>query len=108
MASLPLVQEGRLLEPATGDRFGIQLQPLLENRRVDAAEVRTRVQVALNQLLRLEGGILAVVTAFDLLTEDEGWPRRTVVRPRAVVVHAAPELREQQDDDIVEIGRASW
>src|SRR6266403_1004910 len=69
MASLPsaLVQEGRLLEPATGGRFVIKLQPLLENRRVDAAEVRTRVQVALNQLFRLEGGIFAVVTAFDVV-----------------------------------------
>src|SRR6266478_1406584 len=103
MASLPsaLVQEGRLLEPATGDRFGIQLQPLLENRRVNAAEVRARVQVALNQLLGLEGGIFAEVTPFDLVTEDESGPRRTVVGPRAVVVDAAAELREQQDDDVV-------
>src|SRR5207249_8031573 len=38
---------------------------------------------------------------FNLVTEDEGWPGRTVVRPRAVVVDAAAELREQQDDDIV-------
>src|SRR3989441_13301393 len=100
MASL-LVQEGRLLEPATGNRFGVQLQPLLQNRRIDATEVRARVQVALNQLFRLEGGILPVVTTFDLVTEDEGWPGCTVVRPRAVVVDAAPELREQQDDDVV-------
>src|SRR5439155_17144492 len=102
-ASLPsaLVQEGRLLEPATGDRFGIQLQPLLENRRVDAAEVRTPVQVALNELLGLEGGIFAVVAPVDLVTKDESGAGRTMVRPRAVVVHASPELREQQDDDVV-------
>src|SRR5215470_14374993 len=97
----PLVQEGRLLEAATGDRFGIQLQPLLENRRVDAAKVSARVQVTLNQLLRLEGGVLPVVTTFDRLAEDEGRPRGAVVRPRAVVVDAAAELREQQDDDVV-------
>src|SRR5262245_4568191 len=100
MASL-LVQEGRLLELATGDRFRIQLQPLVQNRRVDAAEVRARVQVALNQLLRLEGGVFAVVTAFDTVAEDEGRPGGAVVRPRAVVVDAAAELREQQDDDVV-------
>src|SRR5262245_48962858 len=107
----PLVQEGRLLEAAAGDRFGIQLQPLLENRRVDAAEVGARVQVALNELLRLEGGVLAVVTTFDLVAEDEGRPGGAVVRPRAVVVDAAAKLREQQDDDVVgmvvlaEVGR---
>src|SRR5215470_9513697 len=99
----PLVQEGRLLEAATGDRFGIQLQPLLENRRVDAAKVSARVQVTLNQLLRLEGGVLAVVTTLDLLAEDEGRPGCAMVRPRAVVVHAAAELREQEDDDVVSV-----
>src|SRR5215831_15427190 len=103
MVSLPsgLVQEGRLLEPATRDRFGIQLQPLLENRRVDAAEVRARVQIALNQLFRFERWILTVVTTFDLVTNDEGWSGCTVVRPRPVVVDAPAELREQQDDDVV-------
>src|SRR5215510_3678135 len=97
----PLVQEGRLLEAATGDRFGIQLQPLLENRRIDAAEVGAWVQVTLHQLLRLERGVLAEVATFDLVAEDEGRPGGAVVRPRAVVVDAAAELREQQDDDVV-------
>ena len=59
-----------------------------------ASEVGARIQVTLNQLLRLEGGVLALVTTFDLLTEDEGQPGCAVVRPRVDVVVLAEVCRE--------------
>src|SRR2546427_2781581 len=101
LAILPLVQEGRLLEGSVHDLSRIQLQPLVQNRRVDTAEVHAGVQVALNQVFGLEGGVLTIVTTLDPLTEHEGRPRGAVIRPRAVVVNSAAELREQQDYDIV-------
>src|SRR5437868_11625792 len=45
---------------------------LFRSRRVDAAEVHVRVQIALNQMFRLERGHLAVMSALDLLAEHEG------------------------------------
>ena len=96
-----LVQEGRLLEGAADDRLRIQLQPFLEDRRVDATEVHVRVQVALHQVFRFEGGIFAVMATFHLLTKDKDWPGCAVIGPGAIVVHAPTELREQEDDHIV-------
>src|SRR4030095_8919498 len=78
--TLPLVQEGELLKSAPDDRFRTHLQPFLQKRRVDTAELHAGIQVALSQVFGVEGGILAVVTAFDLVTEHEGGPRGSVIR----------------------------
>src|SRR6516165_9060438 len=87
----PSVQKGRLLEGAVDDRRRIELQPLVEDRRVDAAEVHIRVQIALNQVLRLARGHLAVVPALDLLAEHKGDAAGAVIGARAVVADAAAE-----------------
>src|SRR5438445_9778642 len=88
-----LVEEGRLLEGAVDDRCWVQLQPLVEDRRVDAAEVHIRVEVALNQVFRLQGRHLAVMAALDLLAEHESDATGAVIGYAAVVADAAPELR---------------
>src|SRR6266481_8972076 len=67
-----LFQERRLLKGAVDDRRRIELQPFVEDRRVDAAEVHVRVEVALNQMLGLQGRHLAVIAALDLLAEHKG------------------------------------
>src|SRR5579864_2883017 len=83
-----LVQEGRLLERAVDDRGWVQLQPFVEDRRVDAAEVHIRVEVALNQMLWLHGRHLAVMAAFDLLAKHEGDAAGAVIGARAIVADA--------------------
>ena len=52
---------------------------------------------------RFEGGILTIVPTFHLLTEHKDWPGCAVIRPGAVVMHAAAKLREQEDDHIVSV-----
>ena len=74
---------------------------LLEDRRIDAAEIHVRVQVALDQMLRFQRRHLAVMPAFDLLAEREGDTAGAVIRARAIVMDAAAELGEQQHHNVV-------
>src|SRR5689334_9433533 len=91
-ASLPSVQESRLLESAVDDRRRVQTQPLIEDRRIDAAEIHVRVQIALNQMLGLHRRHLAIMPALDLLAEHKGDSASAVIGARAVVVDATAEL----------------
>src|SRR5262245_61231486 len=74
-----LVQEGRLLEGTTDDRLGIKLQPLVQDRRIDATEIHVWVQIALHQVFRLKGGVFAKVAAVNLLSQDKDRPSSTVI-----------------------------
>src|SRR6516165_6426848 len=96
-----LIHEGGLLKGAVDDRRRIEFEPFVKDRRIDAAEVHVRVEVALNQVLRLQGRHLAVMTALDLLAEHKGDTAGTMVGSRTVVADAAAELGEQQHDHIV-------
>src|SRR5207244_10127152 len=91
--TLRLIQEGRLLIGAVNDRRRIELQPFVEDRRVDAAEVHVRVHIALNQMLGLQGRHLPVMTALDLLAEHEGDTAGALVGAGAVVADATADLR---------------
>src|SRR5689334_4148935 len=97
----PSVQKGRLLERAVDNRCWVQAQPLVEDRRVDAAEVHVGVEVALDQVLSLKGWHLTVMSALDLLAEHKGDPTGAVVSTRAVVLNATAELGEQQHNDVI-------
>src|ERR1700757_1926464 len=101
LTALPSVQEGWLLKGAIDDRRRIELQPLVENRRVDAAEVHVRVKVALNQLGGFQRRHFAIMAALDLLAEHEGTPAGAVIGPGAIVADAAPEFREHQQNHVV-------
>src|SRR6267142_7084799 len=80
-----LVKEGRLFERAVDDRGWVELQPFVEDRRVDAAEIHVRVEVALNQIRWLHGRHLAVMAAFDLLAEHEGDAAGAVIGAGTIV-----------------------
>src|SRR6266566_7297272 len=80
--TLRLIQEGRLLKGAVNDRRRIELQPFVQDRRVDAAEVHVRVEVALNQMLGLQGRHLSVMTALDLLAKHKGDTAGAVIGAR--------------------------
>src|SRR5262249_36508553 len=69
LTALPSVQEGWLLKGTVDDRCRIELQPLVENRRVDAAEVHIRVEIALDQLRGVQCCPFAVMAALVLLSE---------------------------------------
>src|SRR5208283_488654 len=101
LTALPSVQEGWLLKGAIDDRRRIELQPLVEDRRVDAAEVHVRVEVALNQMLGLQRRHFTVMATLDLLAEHKGDAAGAMIGSRAVVANATAELGEQQHDHIV-------
>ena len=54
-----------LLKLAVDYRRGVQVQPVFQYLGVQAAEVEIEGQVALHQLVRLKGRILAVMAALD-------------------------------------------
>ena len=54
-----------LLKAAANDRFGVQTHPLLQQRGIGATEVVIVVQVAFEQLLRRQGGVLPIQPALD-------------------------------------------
>src|SRR6516165_570212 len=83
-----LMHEVQLLVGAVHDRDRIELEPLVENGRVDAAEVHVGVEIALHELARLERRHLAVMPALHPLAEHEGGARRAVIGSRAVVANA--------------------
>src|SRR5713101_2247367 len=98
--TLPLREEGKLLKAATNGGFGVQTQPLLQQRSIGATEVVVVVQVAFEQLLRRQGGVFPVQPALDRIADDKGDAARAVVGPRTVVMHPPTKLREEKDHDI--------
>src|SRR5712691_685075 len=94
------LEEGQLLEAATNDGFGVQTQPLLQQRGISATEVVVVVQVAFEQFLRRQGWVFPVQPALHGIADYKGDTARAVVCPRAVVMHAPAKLREQQDHHV--------
>src|SRR5205823_9715836 len=70
--TLPLREESMRLKATAHDGFGIQTQPLLQQRGIGATEVVVVVQVAFEQLLRRQGGIFPVQPALDRIADDKG------------------------------------
>jgi len=70
-----------LLEAATNDGFGIQAQPLLEQRGIGATEVVVVMQVAFEQLLRRQGWVLPVQPTLHRIADHKGDTARAVVCP---------------------------
>src|SRR6266404_2065465 len=68
--------DDRAFEEAQADRSAWFSRYFVRDRRVDAAEVHVRVEIALNQMLGLQPGHLAGMAVLDLLTEPEGGARR--------------------------------
>src|SRR5215471_3795041 len=95
-----LRQEVQLLEAATHNGFGVQTQPLLQQRGIGATEVVVVVQVAFEQLFRRQGWIFPVQPTLDRIADYKGDTTRAVVCPRAVVMHAPAKLREQKDHHV--------
>src|SRR5262249_36014700 len=93
--------EGEFLERPVDDRLGVELQPVFQDRRVDTAEVDVGHQVTLRQVLGLQRWMLAVLAALHRITDGKRRPSSTVVGPRAVVMHAAAKLREQEHEYVV-------
>src|SRR5204863_3266413 len=82
---------------------GLGRKPLLEQRAVQAAEVRGRAQVAgrVEARARREAGELADQALPDVLADDERGSRRAMIGAGAVLRRAAPELAPQRDDDAI-------
>src|SRR5262249_36260764 len=74
------LDEVKLLEGAPQNGLGVQAHPLLQQRRVGAAEGVVPLQVAVVQLLRLQGRILAVQATFDRIADHKSHAARAVVR----------------------------
>ena len=66
--------------------MGVHTHPIFQDGGVDAAEVQVGNQVALLQIFGLGGGKLAVLPTLDVLSDDEGNARRSVVGAGTVVV----------------------
>src|SRR5262245_37392393 len=96
-----LVQESGLLVRAIHDRHRIQMHPLVENCRVDAAEVHVRVKITLHELAGIERWHLTVVSTLDLVAKHKRDTGGTMIRSGSVIAHAAAELREDEHDHIV-------
>src|SRR5262245_35956012 len=95
------LDEVKLLEGAPQNGLGVQAHPLLQQRRVGAAEVVVPLQVAFVQLLWRQGRILAVQTTFHRIADHKGHATRAVVRSGAVLLHAAAELGEHEDHHLL-------
>src|SRR5215510_12073942 len=93
--------EGEFLKRSIHERLGIELQPVFEDGGVHTAEVDVGHQVTLRQVLGLHRRILAVLATLYGVTNDKRCPGSTVVGSRAVVMHAAAKLREQEHEDVV-------
>ena len=75
-------------------------EPLLNHRRVDAAEVGSHLQVTVVQIR--QAGVLAVESALDAAANDEHRGGGSVVGAEAgVLFDAASELGEHHDGDVV-------
>src|SRR5215475_3297553 len=73
------LDEIKLLEGAPQNSLGVQAHPLLQQRRVGAAEVVVPLEIAFVQLLRLQGRILPIQATFDRITDHKGHAARAVV-----------------------------
>src|SRR5258706_15956384 len=93
----PLLEVRELFKRPTDERLGIQPQPVLHNRTIQAPEVMVGDDVALLQILGLHGGELTVLPALDPLAQDKGHPTGTVIGARAVVAGAAAKTRENEN-----------
>src|SRR5215468_8754381 len=93
--------EGEFLERPVDDRLGVKLQPVFEDGGVDAAEVDVGHQVTLRQILGLQRRMLAILAALHGITDGKRRSSSPVVCPRAVIMHAAAKLREQEHQYIV-------
>src|SRR5215475_16042244 len=93
--------EGEFLKRPIHEWLGVELQPVFEDGGVNTAEVDVGHQVTLRQVLGLHRRILAVLATLHGITNDKRRPGSTVVCPRAVVMHAAAELREQEHKYVV-------
>src|SRR5262249_32822792 len=68
-----LMQESHPLKVPTDDGLRRQAQPILQDGGVDGTEVHVVLQIAaLFLLTRLQGGVFAVETTLDVLTNREG------------------------------------
>src|SRR5215471_16352910 len=73
------LDEVKLLEGAPQNSLGVQAHPLLQQRRVGAAEVVVPLEIAFIQLLRLQGRILSIQATFDRIADYKGHAARAVV-----------------------------
>ena len=88
------------------DRRRVHAEPLLEQRAVDAAEVR-RVAKVVVLVEHGQAGELADHLARHPRADQEARARRAVVRARAVLLRPAAELAPDVDDHAVVDPRAS-
>src|SRR4029450_3944367 len=93
--------EIKLFEGAPQNRLGVQAHPLLQQRRVGAAEVIVPLEIAFVQLLRLQGRILPIQATLDRIADHKGPAARAVVCARTVLLHAAAELSEHEDHHLL-------
>ncbi len=62
---------------------------------------RVGSQVALRQVFRLPGRILAILPTLHRVADHKGHATRAVVCARAVIAHAPTELGEQEHEHII-------
>ena len=97
-----LVQEAQRLEGSTDQGLGVQAQPLLQDRGVDAAEIHVVQQVAaVLQVPLLQRRVLPVEAALHGVAYDPAGPAGAVVRPTAVVPGPPAELAEHEQEDFI-------
>src|SRR5262249_11552699 len=101
LTALPSVQEGWLLKGTVDDRCWIELQPLVEDRRVDAAEVHVRVEVALDEFGGIHRPHPAIGAPLAFPPEKKPHPAGAVISSRAVIADATAKLREHQQNHVV-------
>src|SRR5262245_29355615 len=73
------LDEVKLLEGTPQNSLGVQAHPLLQQRRVGAAEVVVPLEIAFVQLLRLQGRILPIQATVDRIADHKGHAARAVV-----------------------------
>src|SRR5262249_55126879 len=92
----------RELRRIRDDARRVEVEPLLEERRVHAAEVRRRLQVAVLVQARREPGKLADLRTGGTRAEEEAGPGRAVAgAARAVLLGAPAELRPDEREHAV-------
>ena len=77
------------------------MQPVLQDGGVQATEVQIGSQVALRQVFRLPGRILAILPTLHRVTDHEGHTTSAVICARAIIAHTPTELGEQEHEDII-------
>src|SRR5437870_4681068 len=91
-----ILEKTRFLKRALDDGFGVDVQPVLQDGAVQAAEIQSGRQVPLRQVFRFAGWILAVLPTLHRVAQHKGRAARAVVGARAVIAHPPPEFSEQE------------